>query len=138
MGNTKESTMYYTPSITDLFVGYKCEYESNGKWEEIIVTGIDEEERIIKSADFSYHFDPRCIRTRHLSKDDIINEGWWIHDLVERNTLEKEILTNGKLYAWFNGATFFINKDAFELKKWSICNILSINEFRKLVCWLSD
>lgn len=64
---------YYTPDISDLFVGYECELE-DPTWRPILVSKHYLPRAITKLAN-------RLIRTSYLTKEQIGKEGWEIKDV---------------------------------------------------------
>lgn len=75
--NLIDSLNYYTPSIKDIYIGYKCELEENGKWYPHIITGYDSENNLIQTDTVSFYYNNN-LRTPYLTKEQIETEGWKI------------------------------------------------------------
>ncbi len=59
---------YYTPDVSDLFIGYECEYQRHkGEWFCDIITATDI---------YNFREHPEKVRTPYLTKEQIEKEGW--------------------------------------------------------------
>lgn len=135
-----EGIKYYTPDVSDLFVGYELEYDytdGKGDWKEkkLSISDMDYFVRLTNTDSGKY------VRVPYLSIDQIIKEGWNTSCNLDNNYIhfshnKKEL------------AELCFTKNDFHLK----CPLVliqnsmvgrvgeveckSINEFRKICKWL--
>jgi|688.fasta_scaffold174702_1 hypothetical protein len=139
---SKEQTVtsaYYTPDITDLHVGYECEFVPHGrmvgepdnayKWDKITLTQDTTNVWSDKWSDLIKRF---YIRTPYLTREQIEAEGW-----EEREQKEGEIkfwkpcFVKGPYQLFFHKRLEISGPNISYLGE---CK--SINEFRKIIKWL--
>lgn len=129
-----ENNKYYTPDISDLFVGYECEIapkqskiQPRFKWMSYTIH---------EGIPFESHFRSGLIRTKFLTKEDIIREGFGI--------TETPPILEGNIYFYspnkLSGIyyTQFKRLDLSAMDENTIYSgkCPSINEFRKITKWL--
>jgi hypothetical protein len=138
---------YYTPDITDLFVGYECEVYNSDiplheitkdnrpmSWKKIIWTESDFDE-----ACFDREWAKTNIRTLFLTKEAIEAEGWEYEDMYRDGGTT--IYKKGEYVIDFYGTNKMrqeYNITIWNNRKYVLYNgpCPSINEFRKLMKWL--
>ena len=118
---------YYTPNIEDIFIGYECEMFMSKKWQKHIYNKNDFE---------SIHIDMdgRWVRTKYLSKEDILAEGW---DILTDNKSNYGFIKGKSLCYFWKGSIPYIEiypEEGYDTQYQGEC--LSINEFRKISKWL--
>jgi len=65
---------YYTPEISELFVGYECQIIQIGNPKEVWLESlIDNTSKFIR---YDYLIKNKALRTKYLDKQDIIDLGW--------------------------------------------------------------
>jgi len=142
----KEDNKYYTPEISELFVGYEYERMNGEDWEEAELSEIDlctessggepvenEFEEIVKGL--------RTIRTPYLTKGQIESDGW---NFISNDLGFPEYYRKGSFHIIPREKGIyeiikvdFKNTEEFSKSKPTyIGNIKSINELRKIQIWL--
>lgn len=151
-----EQNKYYTPEISELYVGYQCEHTSN--MSAFIVEDYD---AVVKnkltSTDLRWYTQwaeeenglEKFVRTQYLTQQDIESlgwfnglEGWFYKDIEGIVQLNGEFFNAGQwcrfgdyeLHYNFNDKFMIISDESRKI----LFNgeIKSINELRKLMTWL--
>lgn len=126
---------YYTPNIEDLYIGYKCEIESNKIWYPETIEGISTKENIVECNGFDYYItkDLPNIRTPYLSIEDILGEKWQQVIENETNILFKK--GESLCYLWKLNIPYIeiYPEEGKDTQYQGDC--YSVNEFRKICKW---
>lgn len=117
---------YYKPEVSDLFIGYECEYnlENSDKWNYIKIGAIKSE------------YDINYLRTPYLTKEQIEAEGW-IHKQYVKDSQLVFNFVKGDWYLeyWVGQIPYIeIGREGYDTGYNGNCK--SVNEFRKLQNWL--
>lgn len=123
----EQQNKYYTPDISELHVGYECEFNDQENWETFTINDRSTLFVILRDMEIN---EESPIRTKYLDKSNVESLGW-VYSEKYKNYCLKEVY---KL-SWWNlsdkWAISYYNEIIY------IGNIKSINELRKIMQWLN-
>src|ERR1700753_1725514 len=69
---------YYTPSLEDLYVGYKYEYKIHikGQWQNYVLKDLCTDRDGYGATEVQDYLEAGLLRTKYLTKEQIEAEGW--------------------------------------------------------------
>ncbi len=155
-----EENKYFTPEITDFYLGYQYEYQpwdwKNKKYLDKWVNGVYRKEKSLHKIEEKYIVTGH-LRTKYLSKEDIEAEGWKFEEVIPGTFgIQKFSIKNNKIKGADFKTWFTLKFDGnYKFKYLQIYNEFrggfnytestdcifkgeckSVNEFRKIVKWL--
>jgi hypothetical protein len=119
----KKENSYFTPDISDLFVGYECEepildYSSTGpskEWKKKVVGDDWDGNLDLREGSLPKLIHPQLIRTPYLTKEQIESEGW----------VQEQESPNGYLYYFEKTSGKYASSKKWGLKYYSHSTYLS-------------